>query len=151
MFIPALPLRHSQCLHLASRVLLPVWPFEPKPESDSGTLQHIPKGTFSTLGPDAAYVSPPNPTLEPALVSVPEHTVELSSGDLNPVSLSSTSLAPLPVSSQEPARSSVGSFPDSPDCSGSLGHQRGSQPMHELVLATCKPLVPTSTLVDDLL
>ncbi|XP_066953391.1 sterol regulatory element-binding protein 1-like [Macrobrachium rosenbergii] len=85
------------------------------------------------------------PVPGPAPVPVPRHTLNLPPRDPSPGCLSPSGLALLPVPVQEAIHNILGSPTDSSDHSGSSPKGAASQPVPELVMETCKPLVPTMT------
>ncbi|XP_066953375.1 tetra-peptide repeat homeobox protein 1-like [Macrobrachium rosenbergii] len=78
----------------------------------------------------------PMPVPDPALVPVPAHAPDLHSRDPRPGPLSSPGLAPIPVPLRERYSSNH---------SGSSPKGVASQPLTELVIATCEHSTPTRT------
>ncbi|XP_066963160.1 anti-sigma-I factor RsgI2-like [Macrobrachium rosenbergii] len=92
-------------------------------------------------GPALMTVPEPIPTLTAVpgltLVPVPEHTIDLPSGDPSPYHLSSPVLTLLSVPVREPTQSLLGSLPGSPDLNRSTTPGTALQPEPELIIVTC--------------
>ncbi|XP_066947127.1 uncharacterized protein [Macrobrachium rosenbergii] len=114
------------------------WPPPPRSTSSHSGTQPCPQCQCHTLH---RLIPPGDPTfdsqsLQCHLVPPPEHGPDLHSRDPSPGPLSSPGLALLPM----PVRET-----DPPNHSGSSLKGATSQPLFELVILTCEPLMPATT------